>query len=102
MRLRSTWILSALVVILLAYIGYSEWRTRRAPHAEVETVGTFDPGKVEEVSITVAGQTATVVREGDGRWSLTQPFTDPSCATPIQATRRRRGRPGGTGPSCRE
>ncbi len=76
MRIRSHWVLSALVVILLMYIGYSEWRTRRTPPAEVETVGRFDPRKVEEVSFTVEGQTATVVREADGRWSLTQPFKD--------------------------
>jgi len=76
MRSRSHWVLSALVVVLLAYIGYSEWRTRRAQPREIGTVGTFDPGKVDEVSITVAEQTATVVREGDGRWSLTQPFKD--------------------------
>jgi hypothetical protein len=76
MKIRTNWILSAVVVVLLAYIGYTEWRSRRAPEPEVETLGAFDPAKVDEVSVTVAGRTATAVREGDGRWTVVQPFTD--------------------------
>lgn len=76
MKIRSNWILSALIVVLLGYIGYSEWRTRQTLKPEVETVGVFDPQKVEEVSFTVVGKTTTAVREPDGRWSLTRPFKD--------------------------
>jgi len=74
MKLRTNWVLSAIIVVLLGYIGVSEWRSRQRPQAEGETLGRFDPHKVDEVRFTVGGETATVVREADGRWSLTQPF----------------------------
>ncbi len=76
MKLRTNWVLSALIVVLAGYIGYVEWRSRQTPKTEVETVGTFDPQRVEEVSLTVAGQTATAVRGADGRWNLIHPVRD--------------------------
>ncbi len=64
MRSRSHRILSALVVVLLAYIGYSEWRTRRAPHAESETVGTFDALMVRSVPARSDGGLPRLRRNG--------------------------------------
>jgi hypothetical protein len=74
MKLRTNWVLLAIIVVLLGYIGVSEWRSRQRSQSEGETLGRFDPDKVDEVRFTVGGDTATVVREADGRWSLTQPF----------------------------
>lgn len=76
MRVRTNGLLLILIAILLGYIGYSEWRSRQIPRAEAETVGIFDPQRVEEVSFTVDGRTATAVREADGRWSLTYPVRE--------------------------
>ena len=67
MKLRTNWVLSVIIVVLLGYIGVSEWRSRQRPQAEGETLGRFDPHKVDEVRFTVGGETATVVREADGR-----------------------------------
>ncbi len=66
MKLRTNWVLSVIIVVLLGYIGVSEWRSRQRPQAEGETLGRFDPHKVDEVRFTVGGETATVVREADG------------------------------------
>jgi Domain of unknown function (DUF4340) len=74
MKLRTNWVLLAIIVVLLGYIGVSEWRSRQRSQAEGETLGRFDPDKVDEVRFSVGGETATVVREADGRWSLTHPF----------------------------
>jgi Domain of unknown function (DUF4340) len=74
MKLRTNWVLLAIIVVLLGYIGVSEWRSRQRSQAEGETLGRFDPHKVDEVRFTVGGETATVVREADGRWRLTHPF----------------------------
>ena len=57
MRRRSTWILSAIIVVLLAYIGQAEWRARRSAVTEEETLGRFDPGRVVELSIVAGGRT---------------------------------------------
>ena len=74
MKLRINWVLLAIIVVLLGYIGISEWRSRQRSQAEGETLGRFDLHKVDEVRFTVGGETATVVREVDGRWRLTHPF----------------------------
>jgi hypothetical protein len=74
MKLRTNWVLLAIIVVLLGYIGVSKWHSRQRSQAEGETLGRFDPHKVDEVRFTVSGETATVVREADGRWSLTHPF----------------------------
>jgi len=74
MKLRTNWVLLAIIVVLLGYIGVSEWRSRQRSQAEGETLGRFDPDKVDEVRFTVGGETAMVAREADGRWRLTQPF----------------------------
>lgn len=76
MRRRSTWILTAVIVVLLAYIGQAEWRGRRDGGEETETLGRFDPGQVVELSIASGGQTLTAAAGPDGRWSLTEPFRD--------------------------
>ena len=76
MRHRSVWILSAIIVVLLAYIGQAEWRARRGAVREVETLGRFDPGQVVELSIAAGGHTMTAVGGADGRWSLTEPTRD--------------------------
>ncbi len=74
MKLRTNWVLAAIIAALLGYIGLSEWRSRQHPQAEGETLGRFEPDKVDEVRFTMGEATATVVREADGRWSLIQPF----------------------------
>jgi len=74
MKLRTNWVLLAIIVVLLSYIGVSEWRSRQRSQAESETLGRFDLHKVDEVRFTMGGETATVVRQADGRWHLTQPF----------------------------
>jgi Domain of unknown function (DUF4340) len=74
MKLRTNWVLLTIIVVLLGYIGVSEWRSRQRFQAEGETLGRFDPHKVDEVRFTVGGETAAVVREVDGRWRLTHPF----------------------------
>jgi hypothetical protein len=76
MKMRTNWILSAVIVVLLGYIGLTEWRSRQLPQEESETLGMFDPAKVDEVTFTVDGQTVSAVREADGRWSVTHPFRD--------------------------
>ena len=74
MKLRTNWVLLAIIAVLLSYIGVSEWRSHQRPQTEGETLGGFDPYQVDEVRFTVSGETATVVRQADGRWNLTHPF----------------------------
>ena len=74
MKLRTNWVLLAIIAVLLGYICVSEWRSRQRPQTEGETLGRFDPHQVDEVRFTVSGETATVVRQADGRWNLTHPF----------------------------
>ena len=76
MKTRANWMLSAVIVVLLGYIGLAEWRSHQRPQEEYETLGTFDPTKVDEVTFTVGGQTMSAVREADGRWTMTHPFRD--------------------------
>jgi hypothetical protein len=76
MKLSTNGILLVIIVVLLGYIGVSEWRPRQEPTEESETVGRFAVDKVDEVRFAVDGETATVVREADGRWSLLHPFKD--------------------------
>lgn len=76
MKTRTNWMLSAVIVVLLGYIGLTEWRSRQLPQEDSETLGTFDPSNVDEVTFTMDGQTVSASREADGRWSVTHPFRD--------------------------
>jgi hypothetical protein len=64
------------IVVLLGYIGVSEWRRRQRPPETDETVGRFALHQVDEVSFTTGTATIRAVREADGRWSLTHPLKD--------------------------
>jgi uncharacterized protein DUF4340 len=76
MKGRTNRLLLAIIVLLLGYIGVSEWRRRQRPPETDETVGRFDLHKVDEVSFTIGTATLMAVREADGRWSLTHPLKE--------------------------
>jgi hypothetical protein len=76
MKGRTNRLLLAIIVLLLGYIGVSEWRRRQRPPETDETVGRFDLHKVDEVSFTIGTATFMAVREADGRWSLTHPLKE--------------------------
>jgi hypothetical protein len=73
---RTHWLLLAIIILLLGYIGVSEWRRRQGPPEPDETVGRFDLHRVDEVSFTTGAATTVAVRQADGRWRLTQPLQD--------------------------
>jgi hypothetical protein len=73
---RTNRFLLIVIVILLGYIGVSEWHRRQRPPEADETMGRFDLHQVDEVSFTTGMATIRAVREADGRWSLTHPLKD--------------------------
>jgi hypothetical protein len=76
MKLSTHGILLAIIVVLLGYIGFTEWRSRQGVTEESETLGRFAVDKVDEMRFIMDGETATVAREADGRWSLLHPIQD--------------------------